>query len=102
MNYEQYKALLVSQGFSCMARYMGTGVEAGCSMFNPENQLNIEITMKEERIVANASVVIRGLINPITTGDFGQPDTNTAFHAQCRRLAFLKRFVGDFIIRGEL
>lgn len=104
MTYENYKQLLTVQGMSCMVRYMGTGVETGCHMFNPENGLNIEIhyDRENERIVADASVTIPGLMNPVSTGRFSQPWSNGAFINQCRRLTRLKRLVSDQLkVEGE-
>lgn len=95
MTYENYKQLLTVQGMSCMARYMGTGVETGCHMFNINNGLNIEITMDGERVLADASVFIPGLMNPVSTGKFSQPWSNQAFINQCKRLTHMKYLLGE-------
>lgn len=101
MTYEQYKQLLTVQGMTCMACYMGTGVETGCQMFNPDNGLNVEISMDGERVLADASVIIPGLMNPVSTGRFSQPWSNGAFINQCRRLTRLKRIIGEQIREVE-
>lgn len=99
MTYEQYKQLLTIQGMTCMARYVGTGVESGCSMFNVGNGLIIETSIdNDDRILAKASIVIRGLIDPVSTGQFSQPWSNTAFRVQCERLIHLKQIIGDHLI----
>lgn len=99
MTYEGYKQLLTVQGMTCMARYMGTGIETGCSMFNVNNGLVIEIiTDSDDRILAKASMSIRGLMDPVSTGQFSQPWSNTAFKSQCERLIRLKQIIGDHLI----
>lgn len=103
MTYEQYKQFLTVQGMTCMAHYMGTGTETGCHMFNPDNGLNIEVSYdrKSERVTADASVTIPGLMNPVSTGRFSQPWSNGAFINQCRRLTRLKRIIGEQIREAE-
>lgn len=104
MTYEGYKQLLTVQGMTCMARYMRTGTETGCHMFNSDNGLNIEIIYdrESERVTADASVTISGLMNPVSTGRFTQPWSNGAFINQCRRLTRLKRLVADQLkVEGE-
>lgn len=98
MTYEDYKQLLIVQGMTCMARYVGTGVETGCAMFNINNGLTIEISISDERILAKASVIIRGLMDPVSTCEFSQPWSNTAFKTQCDRLIRLKQIIGDHLI----
>lgn len=103
MTYEQYKQLLTVQGMTCMARYMGTGIETGCHMFNPDSGLNVDIhyDCENERITADASVMIPGLMNPVSTGRFSQPWSNGAFINQCRRLIRLKQIIGEQIREVE-
>ena len=99
MTYEDYKQFLTAQGLSCMARYMGTGVETGCSMFNFNNKTIVEILIDSgDRILAKASISIHGLMDPVSTGQFSQPWSNTAFKSQCERLIRLKQIIGDHLI----
>lgn len=98
MTYEQYKQLLIVQGMTCMARYMGTGVETGCSMFNTDDGLKIDISIEDNRILARGYVTVRGLMDPVSTGQFSQPWANNAFKVQCDRLVRLKQIIGDHLI----
>jgi len=51
------------------------------------------------RVVAEASVSILGLIDPVSTGEFSQPWSNKDFGVQIKRLVKLKQLVGSQLVK---
>lgn len=95
MTYQEYKALLISEGWHCAARYMGTGVESACDMRHTAVSYVLTITDAESGVVANGAISLPGFMNLVTTGNFGSPWSNKAFFVQLTRLEMIKQLVGE-------
>lgn len=95
MTYEEYKAMLLSNGWESYARFMGTGMESGCELRHPDCNYVLTVSSTNDGVVAEASAIIPGFMNPVSTGKFGSPWSNKAFHTQAQRLSKLKRVVGE-------
>lgn len=99
MTYEEYKEMLKGNGWGSVARYMGTGKESGCDMKHPDCDYILTVHVDTNKnVTAEASVMLPGFMNPITTGKFGSPWSNKAFHTQAKRLSKIKRMIGDSLI----
>lgn len=99
MNYEEYKEMLKGNGWGSVARYMGTGTESGCDMKHENCDYTLTIHVDDNgNITAEACVMLPGFMNPVTTGKFGSPWSNKAFHTQAQRLSKIKRMIGDSLI----